>query len=214
MLVALCLLALATPLRVKASETPYFHRYMDVKSLYIGGIPETNAQQYMSAILTAGVTTLASQLQGAVDAAGSPVNVESVDYREQVLSRYYEPTANAYYYSFQIDFTSKFNGQFHGSPIDPLVLTAVVIIAKALIAALLAAVVIVVVSGYIVQWLKDITTKTYEKITYDEYGHIIYIEKGTEPTVDVTQWVIIICVTVAAVALIPKLVSMRQKKKK
>lgn len=196
------------------SEAPYFHRYQDVKEILIGGIPEKDAQTYMSQIMTAGLGAVGLKLNQQTDQNGNPVNVENVDCGEQTLNRYYDPNTDAYYYTFKVTFNSQFTGNFHGSPIDPLTLAAVVIVFKYLILVVASAVVIVIVAGLMTQYLKDITTKTYEKVTYDANGNVISTEHGTEPTVNVTEWVIIICITAAAIVLIPQILTKKRSKKK
>jgi hypothetical protein len=215
-LIILILLSFGQQLSAKSNvkaEQPYFHRYIDVKEILIGGIPEDGAQTYMSQIMTAGLVATSSKLGQQTDQNADPVNVEDVDCGEQMLNRYYDQNTGKYYYTFQVTLSSQFTGSFHGSPIDPLTLAAVVIVFKYLILVIASAVVIVIAVGLMTQWLKDITTRTYEKVTYDSSGNIIATERGTEPTVDATQWLIIICVTVALIILIPQFVTKGKKKK-
>lgn len=200
-LIAILMLAMVGPHLISRSsaQEPYFHRYKDIKQLYVGGIPEEDCAYYMTAILDAAFQTFSSGLSSVADRNDNLVNVESVDRDYSIIKRY--SVEGEYYYSYKVEVWGTFTGNFLGSPIDPITLAALVVVLKAVISAIATVVTIVIVAGLITQWLTDITTETYHKVWYDEEGNIIAEEEGQKPSFQLTLWLAIASISVTAIAL-------------
>lgn len=203
--------------RVEAQE-PYFHQYSNSKSFFVGGIPEEQDGQSHSDIINA-VTLAAFQgykqnLEQSVDRNGDVVTVRDVGTSVEGTGSYVDPDTGRTYYNYKIHLWSLVSGNFEGSPIDPLTIALLAFLIPKIVALILAAVVVIIVAGYVVGWVTDITTETYEKVWYDSEGNIIATEWGQTPTVNVTDWVIIIAVTVVIAVLITTLAPILVKRKR